>query len=91
MLSNFRAGSTAGSEPVTAWPAADGPGDGDKDLPRDQAYFFGSLSNRYYITTQSGGGSETMEWTYNSNEYYTTDPKTFIVTEHFADWKPVNE
>lgn len=62
---------------------------GDKELPRDQAHFFGSLSNRYFITTQSGGGSETMEWTYNSNEFFTTDPKTFIVTENFADWKPV--
>lgn len=61
---------------------------GDKKLPRDQAHFFGWLSRNYYITTQSGGGSETMEWTYNSNQFFTTDPKTFIVTEHFADWEP---
>lgn len=64
---------------------------GDKKQPRNQAHYFGSLSNRYFITTQSGGGSKTMEWTYNSNEFYTTEPKTFIVTEHFADWKPAKE
>jgi transglutaminase-like putative cysteine protease len=65
------------------------PSGGDKASPRDQADCFGSLSNRFYITTQSGGGSETLGWTYNSNEFWTTDPQTNIVYENFAEWEPL--
>jgi len=65
------------------------PSGGDKALPRDQADCFGSLSNRFYITTQSGGCSETMGWTYNSNESWTTEPQTNVVYENFAEWEPL--
>jgi transglutaminase-like putative cysteine protease/sugar lactone lactonase YvrE len=65
------------------------PSGGDKASPRDQADCFGSLSNRFCITTQSGGGSETLGWTYNSNEFWTTDPQTNIVYENFAEWEPL--
>ena len=64
---------------------------GDKESLRDQAGSFGYLANRFVITTQSGGGSETMEWTYNSNAFWETEPKTFVVTDHYADWEPVEE
>jgi transglutaminase-like putative cysteine protease len=74
--------------PGYGWVPID-PSGGDKTLPRDQADCFGSLSNRFYITTQSGGGSETMGWTYNSNEFWTTDPQTNIVYENFAEWEPL--
>jgi hypothetical protein len=30
-----------------------------------------------------------MSWTYNSNEFWTTDPKTNIIVDHFAEWEPV--
>jgi len=62
------------------------PSGGDQTSPAAQAKYFGSLYNRFLITTQSGGGSETMEWTYNSNEFYTAEPKTYLVTEYFGDW-----
>lgn len=65
------------------------PSGGDKPSPRDQADCFGSLSNRFYITTQSGGGSETLGWTYNSNEFWITDPQTNIVYDNFAEWEPL--
>jgi transglutaminase-like putative cysteine protease len=74
--------------PGYGWVPVD-PSGGDKTSPRDQADCFGSLSNRFYITTQSGGGSETMGWTYNSNESWTTDPQTNIVYENFAEWEPL--
>ena len=45
------------------------PSGGDKISPRDQANSFGFLKNQYLITTQSGGGSETMAWTYNSKTF----------------------
>jgi transglutaminase-like putative cysteine protease len=65
------------------------PSGGDKTSPRDQADCFGSLSNRFYITTQGGGGSETLGWSYNSNEFWTTDPQTNVVFENFAEWEPL--
>ena len=54
---------------------------------RDQANSFGFLKNQYLITTQSGGGSETVDWAYNSNAIWTTEPKTNVVIEYFADWE----
>lgn len=74
--------------PGYGWVPVD-PSGGDKTLTRDQADAFGSLSNRFYITTQSGGGSETMGWTYNCNEFFTTDPQTNIVYDYFAEWEPM--
>jgi Transglutaminase-like superfamily len=74
--------------PNYGWIPVD-PSGGDHKWPRDQADSFGALVNRFYITTQSGGGSETMEWTYNSNEFYTTEPQTNVVIEYFGDWDPV--
>ncbi|MCF8331040.1 MAG: hypothetical protein K9H84_01165 [Bacteroidales bacterium] len=76
--------------PGYGWIPVD-PSGGDKESPRDQADAFGALDNRFLITTQSGGGSKTMEWTYNSNAFWVTEPKTFVVSDHFADWKVVEE
>ncbi len=72
--------------PDYGWISVD-PSGGDKILPRDQANSFGVLKNQYLITTQSGGGSETVDWTYNSNAFWTTEPKTNVVIEYFADWE----
>jgi DNA-binding beta-propeller fold protein YncE len=74
--------------PGYGWIPVD-PSGGDHDSPRDQAMGIGHLSNRFLITTQSGGGSETMGWTYNSNEFWTAEPKTLVVTEHFGEWEPI--
>jgi len=71
--------------PNYGWVPVD-PSGGDQKSPAAQARYFGHLSNRFLITTQSGGGSEYMNWTYNSNEFYTTSPKTYVVPEYFADW-----
>lgn len=76
--------------PGYGWVPVD-PSGGDRPGPRGQADAFGALDNRFLITTQSGGGSKTMEWTYNSNAFWVTDPKTFVVTDHYADWKVVDE
>jgi len=74
--------------PNYGWIPVD-PSRGDKALPRDQADSFGFLKNSLFITTQSGGGSETMAWTYNSNAFWKTEPKTHVVIEYFADWEPM--
>ena len=59
----------------------------DREYPRDQAAGIGREENRYLITTQGAGNSKTLGWTYNSREFYTTDPKTNVNTDHFADWR----
>jgi sugar lactone lactonase YvrE len=74
--------------PGYGWIPVD-PSRGDKERPRDQAIAIGSVSGSLLITTQSGGGSETLGWTYNSNESWTTEPKTYINIENFADWEVV--
>jgi hypothetical protein len=74
--------------PNYGWIPVD-PSGGDQELPRNQANYFGHLANRFLITTESAGGSASMGWTYNSNDYYTTEPKTFVVSDHFGDWKPL--
>ncbi|MBN1632686.1 MAG: transglutaminase [Ignavibacteria bacterium] len=75
--------------PNYGWIPTD-PTHGDRETPRDQAFPIGFVSNMALITTQSGGGSETLEWTYNSNIQYTTEPKTNLNITHFADWEPLN-
>ena len=74
--------------PNYGWIPVD-PSGGDNDLPRDQANYFGHLANRFLITTESGGGSETMGWTYNSNEFWTSEPQTKVEIETIAEWEPV--
>ncbi len=76
--------------PNFGWVPVD-PSGGDRKLPSDQASAIGHLPARYLITTQSGGGSQTMEWTYNSNESWTTEPKTHVVADNYADWAPGEE
>ncbi len=71
--------------PNYGWIPVD-PSGGDQKSPAAQARYFGHLSNRFLITTQSGGGSEYLNWTYNSNEKYTSEPKTYVVHEYFGDW-----
>jgi transglutaminase-like putative cysteine protease len=57
--------------PNYGWIPVD-PSGGDQDSPRDQANFFGHLANRFLITTESGGASETLECFTTQNECYTT-------------------
>jgi len=72
--------------PNYGWIPVD-PSGGDQQWGRDQANFFGHLSNRFLITTINGGGSNYMGWTYNANERWTADPKTEVKIEAVADWE----
>ena len=73
--------------PGFGWIPTD-PTHGDRKTPRDQAFPIGLVRNAALITTESGGGSETLDWNYNSHEFYQTEPKTNINVEYFADWEP---
>ncbi len=72
--------------PNYGWIPVD-PTHSDRKSPRDQAFPIGLVRNKALITTQSGGGSETMKWNYNSTERYTTEPKTNLNIQNFADWE----
>ncbi len=74
--------------PGYGWIPVD-PSGGDQDSPRMQALYFGHLANRFLITTEGGGDSELLGWTYNSAETWTAEPKCKVVIENFADWSPV--
>lgn len=76
--------------PNYGWIPSD-PAGGDLESPRDQAFPIGLVRNSVLITTQSGGGSSTMGWTYNSNLNYTTEPKTNVNITHYADWEKMEE
>ena len=71
--------------PNYGWVPVD-PSGGDQSSPRGQASKIGFVGNRFVITTQSGGGSETMNWNYNSNDYYTSDPKTNVAVDYYGEW-----
>jgi len=71
--------------PHYGWIPVD-PSGGDQGSPRGQASRIGFVGNRFVITTQSGGGSETMNWNYNSNDYYISDPKTNVAVDYFGEW-----
>jgi transglutaminase-like putative cysteine protease len=74
--------------PNVGWVPID-PSRGDKEWPRDQGIAIGHLAPQFLITTESGGGSETMGWTYNSNASWITEPKANVVSDHYAEWEPV--
>jgi transglutaminase-like putative cysteine protease len=76
--------------PNIGWVPID-PSGGDQPTPSAQASAIGFLNNRYLITTQGGGGSEYLEWSYNSNEQHTCQGKCKVFSEQFGEWSPLPE
>lgn len=74
--------------PGFGWIPVD-PSGGDKELPADQADYFGHLDNRFLITTQGGGGSEYLVWDYNSSHSWKADGPVQLRKEKIAEWDPV--
>jgi transglutaminase-like putative cysteine protease len=65
------------------------PSGGDYEEPAKQANAIGNLQNRFLITTTGGGGSEYLEWGYNSNEKWTSQGKCKVYSEHIGEWSPL--
>ena len=74
--------------PNYGWIPVD-PSGGDRKTPAGQASAIGNLRNAYLITTTGGGGSEYLEWGYNSNEKWTSSGKCKVYTEHIGEWSPL--
>lgn len=76
--------------PNYGWVPADA-SRGDAKSPADQARGLGELANRFLITTRSGGGSEYLDWTYNSFATYKATGYCNTRDENFAFWEPLED
>lgn len=76
--------------PGYGWIPVD-PQAGDRPTPGEQGFYFGHLTNRFLITTYSGGGSPYLEWTYNSNAKWTFKGRARVIAENYAEWKPLKK
>lgn len=76
--------------PNYGWIPVD-PSGGDRKTPAGQASAIGYLNNRFLITTIGGGGSEFLEWGYNSNEMWQSKGRCKVYTEHIGEWSPIGE
>jgi len=62
---------------------------GDAVWPSEQAAAFGGIANRFLITTESGGGSEYLDWNYNAETKYVATGKCRVRMESAAEWEPL--
>ena len=75
--------------PGYGWVPVD-PSGGDQEKPEAQARYIGHLSNRSFVTTVGGGGSDYMGWEYNSNETWKSEGPCKIYSEKLGEWAPVD-
>ncbi len=61
---------------------------GDKETEAEQAASIGFLDSGLVVTTESGGDSEDLGWTYNSASHLTTRGPAKVVEEVYAEWEP---
>ena len=73
--------------PGYGWVVADAQA-GDSPLPEKQADAMMALPNKFLITTQGGGGSEYLDWNYNSNAHYACDGYCKVTERVWGDWSP---
>jgi len=64
---------------------------GASDSPARKVGVIGYRENRYLITTTGGGGSEYLEWDYNSNATWRSKGPCKVETERFGEWSPLGE
>lgn len=62
---------------------------GDRELPADQAAAFGGISNRFLVTTEGGGNSEFLGWSYNHFNEWISSGKCRVRFESTAEWEPL--
>jgi streptogramin lyase len=64
-------------------------GGGIFEHPAKKAAAIGYRDDRYLITTIGGGGSEYLEWEYNSNATWKSKGPCKVETERFGEWSPL--
>jgi hypothetical protein len=65
------------------------PQGGDRKFPGQVAESIGVLSNRFLITTEGGGNSELLSWSYNHNERWKSQGPVKVHVEAVGEWSPV--
>jgi sugar lactone lactonase YvrE len=63
----------------------------DKATPEERGAVLGNLDNRFVITTVGGGGSEYMEWDYNSLTRWTCTGRCDVEDSNLGDWYPMGQ
>ncbi len=76
--------------PGYGWVPVD-PSRGDKPTPAEQADAFGHIGNGCLVTTEGGGGSDFLEWTYNAAARWTAQGRCKTHEEHIGEWSPLEE
>ncbi len=74
--------------PGYGWVVVD-PSGGDSPVLAEQGRAFGTLNNRYFVTTHGGGDSEYLGWNYNYNSRYSFKGAAEVKEEVYAIWEPV--
>jgi len=64
------------------------PQGGDRERPSEIAESIGVVDNRFLITTEGGGASEYLGWSYNHYEMWTSRGPVKIHVEATAEWSP---
>ncbi|MBU0507794.1 transglutaminase [bacterium] len=73
--------------PGYGWVHVD-PQGGDRDVPAEVAESIGVVENKFLITTEGGGASEYLGWSYNHNEKWTSRGPVKVHVEATGEWSP---
>ncbi|MBD3235467.1 MAG: hypothetical protein GF330_02040 [Candidatus Eisenbacteria bacterium] len=76
--------------PGYGWVPVD-PSRGDQSSPGAQADAIGRLTNRIFITTHGGGGSEALSWTYNARSGYGLEGRCRVNEDQWVVWRRAKE
>jgi transglutaminase-like putative cysteine protease len=76
--------------PGYGWIPVD-PSGGDQGTPGGRVDAIGRLSNRYFITTHNGGGSNALSWTYNYHAEYSRKGRCAVVEDEWVVWHRAKE
>ncbi len=76
--------------PNYGWVVVD-PSGGDSPQRSEQGRAFGTLNNRYFVTTHGGGDSSYLGWNYNYDSRYSFTGMVELKEEALAFWEPAPE
>jgi transglutaminase-like putative cysteine protease/sugar lactone lactonase YvrE len=74
--------------PGLGWLPVD-PSRGDKPTEAERGDAFGNLTADFLVTTQGGGGSSALRWTYNHDARWSCQGRCLVRDESIAEWSPV--
>lgn len=76
--------------PGFGWLPVD-PSRGDKKSEAERGDAFHHLTPDFLVTTQGGGGSKLLRWTYNYDVRWTCKGRCLVKQDAIAEWSPLNK